>query len=355
MNAVQSYFSRLSDEFSAGWNQFWFVPRDPMTLCVLRVLTGLLSLYYVASHTLDLNRWFGPYGLLPAGMVRQPEFTGPTILDGASISQASFHISYLSWITDSSLLWVAHAVALLVVLAFTLGLFSRITNVLSVLVVLSYVHRAPMITGQFEPVLSMLLIYLCIGPSGAYLSLDALLKRRRAGAAAKSGGDANGGDKEASAAPRVPACWTATVSQRLIQLHLAGFYLTMGLTMLAGETWWGGDAVWWLAAHTESRLVRLTFLSGMPLVYNAWTHLIVLYQLTFPLLAWNRLARPLLLAWGVLMWVSLALLTGLVPFCLAMLTGNLSFVRPESMARLLERQPPLSDEAPTGSLKAAAR
>lgn len=319
MNAVQNYFQRLSHGFSSWWNRFWFEPSDPATVCVLRILAGLLGLYYLVSHTADLTRWFGPHGLLPAGVVRQPELLGPTLLDGAPLQQASFHVSYLSWIADPTLLLAVHFLGILVLLALTVGLFSRLANVLSVVVVLSYVHRAPMITGQLEPLLTMLLVYLCVAPTGACLSLDQFLAARRSAR-----------QRPRPAEPR----WDVTVSQRLIQVHLAGLYLVMGLTKLAGDTWWGGDAVWWLIAHTESRLIDLSFLYAAPLAINAWTHLIVLFELAFPLLIWNRLARPLLLIWAVVMWLSLSLITGLVPFCLSMLLANLAFVEPATMRRL---------------------
>lgn len=323
MHAVSNYLHRLSESLSAGWNRFWFTPSDVISAGVLRILSGLLAFYYVLSYSGDLVRWFGPAGLLPARIVRQPEFLGPTLLDGASLREASFHLSYLSWIHDPWLLWIVHGLGLVVVALFTVGLFSRITNVLAVVVTLAYVHRAPMITGPLEPVLTMLLIYLCFAPTGACLSLDAWLRKRKEGAAS---------------ATDVPSpSWTTTISLRLIQLHLAGLVLVMGLSKLAGETWWMGDAVWWLIAHTESRLIDLTFLSGAPLVINAWTHGIVLFELVFPLLIWNRLARPLLLAGAVLVWVPLALVTGWLPFFAGLLVAATAFVPASSLRKFLDQ------------------
>jgi hypothetical protein len=182
-----------------------------------------------------------------------------------------------------------------------------------------------MLSGPLEPVLTMLLVYLCLAPTGACLSVDAWLRRRRASTS----------PADDTSAPT--KSWTATLSLRLIQLHLAGLVLVMGLTMLAGETWWSGDAVWWLIAHTESRLVDLTFLSGVPLVINAWTHAIVLFELVFPLLIWNRLARPLLLAAAALVWVPLALVTGLLPFFASLLVASVAFVSPATIRSLLKR------------------
>ncbi len=118
----------------------------------------------------------------------------------------------------------------------------------------------------------------------------------------------------------------------------------IGLNMLAGDVWWSGEAVWWLIARSESRLVDLTGLSHSFLLVNIWTHGVVAYQLAFGTLVWNRLARPLLLGLGVLVWFSLALVTGLVAWCVMMLAASLVFVDPTWLRRLL-RYRPAGDEA----------
>ena len=65
-----------------------------------------------------------------------------------------------------------HVVGLAVLVLFTLGFWSRLTSILALVVILSDVHRGPMLTSQFEPVLTMVMCYLCLGPSGASWSLD---------------------------------------------------------------------------------------------------------------------------------------------------------------------------------------
>ncbi len=343
MGALASYKSRLVDGIGGGWRRFWFTPSDPLPLCVLRIAVGLVALYYVASFTSDLATWFSADGLLPPNVVRtltgadNPNLTGP----------AEYRFSYLYYLDSPGELWAVHVAGLIVLGAFIVGLASRVTSVLSLAVVLSYVNRAPMLTGPLEPVLTMALLYLCLAPSGAYLSLDRLLLRTRKGA------------KKPTAQvpqPQSRLSTAATVSLRLMQVHLAGFYAMMVLNQLGGlvdfpyaGTWWRGEAVWWLIARPESRLVDLTFLHSAPYLINAWTHAIVLFELAFPLLVWNRLARPLLLALAVPIWTSLALVTGEVSFCAMMLVANLAFVSPEAFRGLgnglLKRDHSTADDA----------
>lgn len=307
MMSVGRYFSALLAESAQGWNRFWFRPRDPFAVCLLRIVVGVVALVFHASHTADLLRWFGPHGLLP-------------IETAAKLNaDAQFRWSLLSLSEHPAWLWSVHLVGFVVLLLFTVGLWTRATSVLTLIFVLSYVHRGTILAGELEPVLTMLLLYLCLAPVGSQLSLD-WLRACRAGGAAK-------------AEPSI----SANIGTRLIQLHLAGFYGMMGLTQLASETWWSGQAVWWLIAHSESRLVDLTSLhttSGLYLV-NAWTHAIVLFELSFVILIWNRLARPLLLAIAIPMWLSLLPITGLVAFCLLMLAANLIYIDPVSLRQLV--------------------
>jgi len=316
------YWGHLFEQLGMRWNRFWFTPADPAPLCGLRLLAGLLSLYYVASFSTDLTRWFAADGLLTTETVRQ--LTSPETSDSGA--PASFHWSYLNYAKKPFELWIVHLLGLAVLALFTAGLWTRVTSVLALVVVLSYVHRAPMINGQFEAVLTMMLAYLAIGPSGRLWSVDAWLASRReppAGSLASS--------EEGSV--------LANISLSLLQCHLAALYMLMCLTQLGGAydgengaTWWRGEAIWWLLAKSESRLVDLTFLHTATgrYVVAAWTHAIVYGELAFALLIWKPLARPLLLVLAALAWVSLIPVTGLVSYCLAMIVANLAFLDAET-------------------------
>ena len=113
----------------------------------------------------------------------------------------------------------------------------------------------------------------------------------------------------------------------------------MCLTQLGGAygvensaTWWRGEALWWLIAKSESRVLDLTFLNSVTAGYvvNAWTHAIVFGELAFGLLIWKPTARPLLLILATLGWISLAPVTGLVSYSAVMLVANLAFLSPDA-------------------------
>jgi hypothetical protein len=311
LEVVGDYFRELGERTGQAWNRFWFLPSDPLTLSLVRVLTGLIAFYTVLTYTPDLVLLFGPDGLLPVeGILR---------LRGDLTS-----FSYLNWLRTPDQLWAAHVAGLAVLGLFTVGLFTRVTAILSLVVVLSYVHRAPVLTSEMEPVLAFVMFYLCLGPSGAYLSLDRLLARRKTTATA------------ASAAPTAQiTSWAATVAVRLIQVHLAIVYVMMILAQLNENTWWDGTAMWWLAGNRQSAMLNLTWLHEHPWLVNAWTHSFVLYEAAFVVLAWNRLAAPLMILLGCFAWCLLAIVTGLAPLAAIMIVASLAFLPPSSLRTLM--------------------
>jgi hypothetical protein len=314
METIRNYTTEVSSSIASGWDRFWFRPVDPIAVCVLRAIAGLAAVYFLVSHSADLIVWLGRDGLLPIATVRQ-------LIGSSPDSPSGFRWSYLFYTDVASTLWILHFLGILVALAFTLGLFSRVTCVLTLLTVLAYVHRAPMITGPFEPILTMLLFYLCLAPSGAVFSLDQIIARYRA---------RRSPDLQVTLQKRGHDSLAANISLRMMQVHVCALYVMMGLTKLAGDPWWRGDAIWWLAASTESRWLDVTFLYRYPLLINVWTHAVVAFELLFPILIWHRLIRPLLLCAGFAMWPLLAVVSGQISFCCIMLIANLCFVPPQA-------------------------
>jgi len=324
---VREYFGTFVDRFGRGWNRFWYTPSDPYALGLLRLTTGLVLLYLHATFTCDLVRFFGPHGLL----------SGDVVVDlGTQGAISARYLSHLFYLQTPAELYTAHALAGVVLLLFTVGFRSRITTVLALLVTLTYIHRGPMLTSQIEPIVAMLLLYLCVGPSGASFSVDRWLLRRKA-------------RRDPAAAEKLaesPRSTSATISIRLIQVHLTVVYLMMGLAKIAGpptisglgvdgewfNPWGSGEAVWWLMARPESRMVDLTWMAMVPVllyVIHAWSHAIVLLEIGFALFIWNRLARPLMLGLAGIHWTLFALISGVPVLSAVMLAANLAFFSPE--------------------------
>lgn len=328
-----SYGSRLVAAFGDGWTRFWFAPTDPLPLGLIRVLTGLAAIYFVATYTPDLERLFGPQGLLPTEAVEQLASMKEFTLSDEGSALPYYRFSYFDRLQTRDELLFAHYGGLAVLGLFTLGVFTRLTSWLALVVVLSYIHRLPLVTSQAEPILTLLLLYLALGPSGAALSCDRCLAQRLF---SRSGKPAAAGLPWWSwfVAGQPGPSWGANVALRLMQVHLSVIHGVMALLLLYGESWWDGNGIWFLLARPDSRLLDLTWLHDYPLFVALWTHGTVAYLLLQPVLVWNRLARPLVLAWGALVWLGLLAASAMGLFCSLMLIGSLAYLSADALRAL---------------------
>jgi hypothetical protein len=212
----------------------------------------------------------------------------------------------------------AWATSLVAIGLFVAGVGGRLIAIAATVATLSFFTRAPQLIGEFEHILVMLMIYLCVGRCGDAFSVASLWKR-----------DAG---TEASPLNRI--------SLRLVQVHLAVIHLMMGWAQLSApeNAWWSGEGVWLAAARPGMSLVDLSGLAAHPRVVAAWSHAITLYLLAMPVFVWKRLSRPLVLTVGALVWISFAVASGWTPFCLAMLTGLAAFVEPRGEAPKLRSE-----------------
>jgi hypothetical protein len=311
---VSDYFSSVTEHVGRAWNRFWFLPSDPLTLSVIRVLAGLIAFYTVLTFTPDLITFFGPHGLLALENISRMQ--EPTY----------FSFSYFWLFDDPVQLQVAHWIGLTVLGMFTLGLFTRVTSVLALVVTLAYFHRGFALISEMEHILAFVLFYLCLGPSGKYFSLDRLLHKRRSPAPAHQ------------MIARKPAVgyWSATVALRLIQIHLALVYFMMAIGQLREDTWWDGTAVWWLGGRQESAMIDISFLYAAPFVINLWTLGFVVFEICFGALAWNRFLAPLMVVLSFFAWTSIGLITGMLPFAAIMIVAGLAFLPASSTRTALE-------------------
>jgi hypothetical protein len=287
------------------WDAFWYTPADPTVLGLLRVLTGLMLLYTHAVWGLGLDDFFGPTSWLSPDLVR-------------ALQRDGFAYSFWWWV-PSGWLWPAHALSMVVLALFALGLWTRATSILALFVAISYAHRVPAALFGLDQINVMLTLYLAIGPSGQALSVDRWLARRRGGA---------------GALPPSPGA-AANLALRLIQVHMCVIYFFAGISKLQGPAWWSGEALWRAFANLEYQSADMTWLARYPWLLNLSTHLSVLWEVFFCVLIWSRRWRPLMLAGAVVMHLGIGAFLGMWTFGLIMLVGCASFLPDEAVRRFV--------------------
>lgn len=305
VRSITDYLAEIARAFSAGWNAFWFTPRDPTLLAVIRVLTGLMLLYTHAVWGLALEDFFGRKSWLSAALVR-------------ALQADQYAYSFWWWVPTRGI-WYAHGLSLVVLALFTVGLWTRVTSVLSLIVAISYANRVPSALFGLDQINIMLTLYLAIGPSGDVLSVDRLLARRRRGT---------------EALPVQPSMG-ANLALRLIQVHMCVIYFFAGVSKLQGPSWWDGEAMWRAFSNLEYQSTDMTWLAWHSWAVNAMSHITILWEVFFCVLIWIRLARPLMLAGAVVLHVGIGACLGMWTFGLIMLVGCAAFLPNEGVRQLV--------------------
>jgi len=316
LNDLAIYLVELVGAARKGWNAFFFSTADPTAVGLIRVAVGLLAFWSLLVFGLDLHDYFGADGWADPGAIRMTR--GPMVW------------SFWFLVPDGwlRLVWCG---CLGILGLYTLGLFSRLTAVLSWVIVVSTVRRVPIALYGFDQILSTLALYLAVtGASGQAVSLDRFWRRWRQGRArahrvAKPSD--NAGRRVSPDEPGVPSpTVSANLALRLIQLHLVVIYGIAGLAKLQGPSWWNGMALWGTMTAGEFVVLDFTALAAWPLLINLLTHASLTIELLYPVLIWVRIVRPLWLAGVVAMHVGIAVISpGLTEFALAMLAANLAF------------------------------
>lgn len=286
------YPNRVLGLFANGWNRFWFEPRLPHTLGILRILTGLCLLFNLYSYGTVLEELLGNRG-----------WVDPAII--SHTGRAPWNISYLSWIPGGTYLQLAHWCALAVALLFTVGACTPLTAPLALVIHFSYVNQNDLLTFGFDYVLTFLLLYLWVGPCGQAYSIDRLLK----------------GSKRAANQPSS----RATLAIRLMQIHMALMYFLAGIGK-HGRTWLDGTAMQRVLGSYETSPFGAGFLVDYPGVLAAAGFATMILEAGFAFLVWFQWFRPWILWSMVLFHISVAFMMRLPTFSVVMIIGCASYV-----------------------------
>ncbi|MFV0443501.1 MAG: hypothetical protein ACK5Q5_08015, partial [Planctomycetaceae bacterium] len=292
----------------AAWNRFWFTPKLPWSLGWLRLLSGGMLFYTHLVWGFAFAEFFGPIG-----------WQDPLLV---STHQADSTAWSFWWLVPPEWQWNVHVFCLVIIAAYALGLWTRLTSWLSLAIAISYAHRAPLANFGLDQINILTCLYLCLAPVGEAISIDRLIVRFREAYSAL-----RDGHRPSYSQPQ-PAAATG-LAMRLLEVHMAILYLFAGLSKLKGDSWWDGNAIWLAAGNYEYQSNSLVWLCWHPWIVNLATHLTVLWESTFIFAVWKPRLRPLVLAAGVAMHIGIGLFLGMWTFGLAMIFTYVSYLPPE--------------------------
>lgn len=312
----------------AAWVRFWFAPADPVGLHAVRVAAGLLFLAWLLPLGGHRDALFGL-----GGWFDRQAFADAAALPDGPPKPLGWSALYLGG-GGPAVVTAVYFGALAVVALFTLGVWVRLTAVLTWVAVTSLTAN-PATEVDADVLLPILAFYLMVG----YV----LIRQRepslsRASRLLGSRSCRLLGPLDRPAGPSVGAA----VALRLLQVHLALVIVTTGLHKLQYGDWWAGVALWYpLHPPLETTLAQAQGRSGNPerylMLLNVAGYAALVWQIGFPLFAWRRGGRWLLLGGAAVGWVGAVFAYDLPLYGAAVFVGCLAFVPPEAWRRLIAR------------------
>jgi hypothetical protein len=113
-------------------------------------------------------------------------------------------------------------------------------------------------------------------------------------------------------------------------------YLFAGTSKLLGLAWWNGLAMWFALGNYEYQSLDMTWLANWPAIISLLSHITIVWETFYCVLIWSKRWRPLMLMLAIPLHLGIAICLGMITFGLVMLIGNLAFVSPSFIRRLVE-------------------
>ncbi|HZZ76896.1 MAG TPA: hypothetical protein VFE62_00160 [Gemmataceae bacterium] len=323
-----------------AWTRFWFTPTPITGMTALRIASGLLFLVWLLSFVghqnelFSLNGWFDESAYRQVRgqerdnerAIRENKAPQPSLGPALPLWSALFPVG-----KSETAFQVFYWGSVVVLVLFTLGIGTRITSVLTWVIVVSLVTN-PAISYEGDYLLGLLAFYLMIGHllTGIWNGNGHLL-----------GYIFGPCDQMAFARPKDPPrlSYSANFMMRLIQIHFTILIMISALHKLQVSDWWSGVALWYplhppfqvtadsLRAEAASAQVTLFWVSLATYGVLAW-------QLAFPLFAWRQgtVWRTILLGGAAVGWIGSIFVYKLPLFGPVYCIAALSFLSAEEWA-----------------------
>ena len=279
----------------ARWERFWFrqIPGDVYGL--LRIVVGLIGL-------------FGLFGTLPPGMFWSPDGVAPLPGDGG------LRAWLMSAGAGDAAGWTFLAALMLSFACMTVGFATPLAVAASFLgsVAQAGWNNLPL-SGSHHLLVAVL--FVLVWADCRAFSLD----RRR--------GWFQAGDAETA------SIWPL----RLLQVQVALVYFNSGVLKFLDESWRDGSALYYALSLNDYQRFPWEIPAGLGGLLAAATYLTLAWEIAFPLLVLHRWTRRVVLVFGVMMHLGMALLLEVGTFSWLMMATYLAFVDPTATARATAR------------------
>src|SRR5689334_14475247 len=112
---MTDYPRSVIQRVGTGWTRFWFAPSDPIVLGLIRILTGLVALWWYLGLYTELQHWFAPNGLFSLDMMHQ-------MRSDPDLNTERFAFSIAEWADTAAALWFVYSLGAIAILLMIAGI-----------------------------------------------------------------------------------------------------------------------------------------------------------------------------------------------------------------------------------------
>ncbi|NRD62003.1 hypothetical protein HRD49_09565 [Corallococcus exiguus] len=260
-------------------------PSSPQPLGVLRIGVAALLLIQAWSLSEILPELLGNQGWVPWSVSKA--MASPSVPRVGAVVAALAPLGFSQAASIQGLTFV-YVVALLGLL---LGLHTRLSSVVAWILHTVLLNSISFFSYGVETFAHISLFYCAVMPVGTAYSLDV-----RAG--------------RLSGAPSA----LATLSLRVLQVHLCLIYLTTGLEKMLGPVWRDGTALWEVLMQPQYGQFDFAWLATVPWMVKLATWGTLVVEVGYAFCVWPRRTRGLWVALTMSLHLGIAVMMGLWMF-----------------------------------------
>jgi len=288
------------------WRAFWFAPTGTASICLYRILFGILVLQIAVVHLgANFSDWYGNKAIV----------TLPAVAQHFWLGAPRFDLFLLFPATDISLV-IIYAIFVLAAIFLCLGLFSNYSALVVWLILLSMHHQDPYNINGGDAFLRVVAPLLAMSHCGDRYSLDAVVARHYG-----------------KTALRLQSPW----AQRLIQVQIALVYWQTFCCKISGNQWLDGTAIYYATRLDDMLRFPAPLITDNIVVIKGLTY----FTLVIEFCAWTAIfvkeLRYYVLAGLVFLHLGIDYLINLPVFEWAFIFTLVTFVEPSDIDLLVAK------------------
>jgi hypothetical protein len=288
-NTLVSFSNSLRGKIA----DFFFARSDAAPLGFFRIAIAMVGLAQVVSLWPYMHQFYGNFGLIQWAVIETAPDTWLPSVGKLSLLAAPLDISADTVLT---IVFGAYAVSLI---GLALGWKTRVWSIATLLLHTLTVNSGYISLYGVDTLLHVCLFYCAWMPVGASASIDVLRSHKP-----------------------IERTWQATLSLRVLQLHLCILYINTGFAKASGSQWWTGEALWRALIQPQFATFDLAWLAQYPWILQAAGVAVVMLQVGYAFFIWPRITRPYWCAATLALHAGIFIFMGLWMFALTMIVLN---------------------------------